>query len=273
MRRECISLVGILLCASSALAQTPAENLYTDAARTQDAYIQDLVMRSAEKATDDVYGFKPTPEVRSFAGVLGHIADANMLLCRIAAGQTDVDAVMKDLAALQVHEKKTTKPDLVAALKESRAFCEGELAKLTDAQRAANGQMVRKPADAEAVDVRDGHQPRLGALRQSRHVHASEGDRAAVERAAASAVGPVMPCPCLRRMVHFEVAVHDAGGNNSVVECDLAKVEVAGSNPVSRSSLRSLIAHRWCAAEMERRTGGNPSRSSPVTPIGAVAKW
>lgn len=28
-----------------------------------------------------------------------------------------------------------------------------------------------------------------------------------------------------------------AGGNNSVVECDLAKVEVAGSNPVSRSIL------------------------------------
>jgi hypothetical protein len=30
-----------------------------------------------------------------------------------------------------------------------------------------------------------------------------------------------------------------AGGNNSVVECDLAKVEVAGSNPVSRSNLLS----------------------------------
>ena len=30
-----------------------------------------------------------------------------------------------------------------------------------------------------------------------------------------------------------------SGGNNSVVECDLAKVEVAGSNPVSRSNLRS----------------------------------
>jgi hypothetical protein len=27
------------------------------------------------------------------------------------------------------------------------------------------------------------------------------------------------------------------GGSNSVVECDLAKVEVAGSNPVSRSNL------------------------------------
>ena len=29
------------------------------------------------------------------------------------------------------------------------------------------------------------------------------------------------------------------GGNNSVVECDLAKVEVAGSNPVSRSNIES----------------------------------
>ena len=133
MHRGGISLVGILLSAGSALAQTPAENLYAEAARKQYAYIQDLVMRSAEKAGDDVYGFKPTPEVRSFAGVLGHIADANKLLCGIAAGRTDVDAVMKDLPALQVHEKKTAKPDLLAALKESRAFCESELATLTDA--------------------------------------------------------------------------------------------------------------------------------------------
>lgn len=38
------------------------------------------------------------------------------------------------------------------------------------------------------------------------------------------------------------------GGNNSVVECDLAKVEVAGSTPVSRStpspiSLMDLLSH------------------------------
>ena len=33
-------------------------------------------------------------------------------------------------------------------------------------------------------------------------------------------------------------------GNNSVVECDLAKVEVAGSNPVSRSNLRSRLITR-----------------------------
>ena len=157
MRREYISLVGLLLCASPALAQTPADNVYTEAARKQYAYIQDLVMRSAEKAPDDVYGFKPTPEVRSFAGVLGHIADANKLLCGIAAGQTDVDAVMKDIPSLQVHEKKTTKADLVAALKESRAFCDGELAKLTDASGRqtvkwfGNQQMPRLSMFAQAT--------------------------------------------------------------------------------------------------------------------------
>ena len=31
------------------------------------------------------------------------------------------------------------------------------------------------------------------------------------------------------------LCVGRASGSNSVVECDLAKVEVAGSNPVSRS--------------------------------------
>ena len=47
-----------------------------------------------------------------------------------------------------------------------------------------------------------------------------------------------------------------ASGNNSVVECDLAKVEVAGSNPVSRSI---------CLFDL--------STSNRRSSIGAVAKW
>ena len=38
--------------------------------------------------------------------------------------------------------------------------------------------------------------------------------------------------------VCYTEALQVMSGNNSVVECDLAKVEVAGSNPVSRSSFR-----------------------------------
>ena len=50
------------------------------------------------------------------------------------------------------------------------------------------------------------------------------------------------------------------GGNNSVVECDLAKVEVAGSNPVSRSSIFSSPPPRVFLCPW------------PIL-IGAVAKW
>ena len=55
-------------------------------------------------------------------------------------------------------------------------------------------------------------------------------------------------CPCLRISASFFFAldkgfpsrvnltdISGLSGNNSVVECNLAKVEVAGSNPVSRS--------------------------------------
>jgi uncharacterized damage-inducible protein DinB len=80
-----------------------------------------------------LYSFKPTPEVRSLGGVLGHIADGNRLLCRIASGENvDFDKIMKGLDAVQVHEKKTAKAEIIAALNDSRAFCESVFAKLTD---------------------------------------------------------------------------------------------------------------------------------------------
>ena len=66
-----------------------------------------------------------------------------------------------------------------------------------------------------------------------------------------------------------------AGGNNSVVECDLAKVEVAGSNPVSRSNFRSYLRTRvsdrlasqseGCPAEARAPSEGGPHPSSTRT--------
>ena len=50
-----------------------------------------------------------------------------------------------------------------------------------------------------------------------------------------------------------------ASGNNSVVECDLAKVEVAGSNPVSRSNLRSRSVEGCPAVAATPRRRALPS--------------
>ena len=51
-------------------------------------------------------------------------------------------------------------------------------------------------------------------------------------------------------------------GNNSVVECDLAKVEVAGSNPVSRSNLRSRLPTRVSFGWQARRRLSAEARSA-----------
>ena len=121
-------------CAAPAGAQAPDANVYTGEAHQQYQYIQGLVLKAADKVGEDLYAFKPTPAVRSLGAVLGHIADANMLLCGAASGKpTDFDAIMKDLSLVQVHEKKTSKAALIAALKESSAYCDSVFATLTDA--------------------------------------------------------------------------------------------------------------------------------------------
>ncbi len=75
---------------------------------------------------------------------------------------------------------------------------------------------------------------------------------------------------------------HQQSGSNSAVECDLAKVEVAGSNPVSRSSsfffLRAgSVANAGAVAKVsERQRAGarrrNPEPSGEGSLSGAVAK-
>jgi uncharacterized damage-inducible protein DinB len=133
VRIRVIVALFVLLVSSPVLAQVPAATTYTKGARDQFDYIQGLVMKSAEIVGEELYSFKPTPEVRSLAGVIGHIADGNNLLCGLAAGKLDIAAVMKDLPAVQVHEKKTSRADLVAALKESSSFCQSVFDSLTDA--------------------------------------------------------------------------------------------------------------------------------------------
>ena len=46
--------------------------------------------------------------------------------------------------------------------------------------------------------------------------------------------------------IQFVIIRQVQSGSNSAVECDLAKVEVAGSNPVSRSSFHPKVLHPRC---------------------------
>src|SRR5262249_54085340 len=68
---------------------------------------------------------------------------------------------------------------------------------------------------------------------------AGRSDASAAQRQGLSCRDPMSQSRLKGRQACATLAVRTSG-NNSVVECDLAKVEVAGSNPVSRSNLRSL---------------------------------
>ena len=126
MKRVLALALGMAITTTSLGAQ-PAAGVAPHVAilKTQADTIRSLVLRTAEKVPENLYEFKPTPDVRSMGAVLGHIADGNNLLCGMAGGGKPV--------VDQSNEKKTTRADLVAALKASYAACDKVFAATTDA--------------------------------------------------------------------------------------------------------------------------------------------
>jgi len=91
--------------------------------------LKDDVLGSADKMAEADYSFRPTPDVRTYGEILGHIANAQFLLCGIAS---DGKMVMRNF-----EKTATTKAEIVAALNEGFAFCDSVYQKLTDADAAA----------------------------------------------------------------------------------------------------------------------------------------
>ncbi len=86
------------------------------------------VVRAAEKMPEENYSFKPTPEVRSFGQIIGHVADAQYLFCSTAMGETN--------PAPGIEKSKTSKADLVKALNDALTYCDKAYSAMTDAHAA-----------------------------------------------------------------------------------------------------------------------------------------
>jgi uncharacterized damage-inducible protein DinB len=89
------------------------------------ATIRRNLAEAAESMPAEEYSFKPTPEVRTFAQLIGHVVFGNVYFCSQAKGEP---------ASLpQNLEKTTEKAVLVKALNESLAYCDDVYASTTDA--------------------------------------------------------------------------------------------------------------------------------------------
>jgi len=126
MNRFFTVIAAAALACSGAFAQ---DNPLSTGTKTLYGMIKGNLVKAAEKMPEANYAFKPTPEVRAFGQLIGHVADAQYMFCSAVKGETK---------ATDFEKTKTSKADLVAAIKESTAYCDSVYGAMTDANGAAN---------------------------------------------------------------------------------------------------------------------------------------
>jgi uncharacterized damage-inducible protein DinB len=143
MKIVILAACTVIAVSSPALAQTSP---FAAPAKQVLLLAKGNIMKSAEQVSEADYAFKPVETVRSFGAILGHIANANFMICSMGSGAANP---MKDT---DIEKTKTTKADLQKALADSFTFCEAQFDAMTDAKAA------------EMVDFFRGKQPRLNIL-------------------------------------------------------------------------------------------------------------
>ena len=138
-----VAAVAVML-SLTAPARAQAPNPMMDAVKAQFAMIKGNLQKTAEKVPDNLYSFKPTPEVRSLGQIIGHVADANFAICGAAASDKP--------AAVNAEKSMTTKAQLSKALADSIAYCDKVIAGMDDKKAM------------EAIKFFGGMQPRAMVL-------------------------------------------------------------------------------------------------------------
>lgn len=110
--------------------------------RSDYAAVRGYVLRAAEEMPDSLYGWKPTPPVRTFAQQIAHVADDQYNLCAPARGET------RQVAYRQIETTLSTKAELLPALRAAFAYCDAAYDALTDSAGtamvgSANGRRTR----------------------------------------------------------------------------------------------------------------------------------
>ena len=146
MKRHSI-LIGCAFASAFALqAQIPASHIAES--KQMWGMINHNFVALAEKMPDADYSFKATPEIRTFGEIVAHIADAQAHFCSAASGAD------KSVGAA----KKTSKADLVAALKESVDICDAAWNGLTPETAAeSSGLGFPKGSKLQALEFNTIH--------------------------------------------------------------------------------------------------------------------
>jgi hypothetical protein len=122
MNRLLFLLIPVALGAQS--------NPFSDDARQSYAFVKGSLLKAADKMPAEDYSFRTVPQVRTYAEMIAHVADGQLLMCQVVKGE-------KTTADAKFPPAKTAKADLVASLKASFDYCDPIYASMTDAAGAA----------------------------------------------------------------------------------------------------------------------------------------
>ena len=115
-------LIVACLCAASC-AKAQAANPFMSELKQFYTVRKGDLLKAADRMPAGDYDFKPAPDVRSFGQLIAHIADAQMNFCSGANGKS----IRLNAAS------KTSKADLMMALKTSFDECDSAFESITDA--------------------------------------------------------------------------------------------------------------------------------------------
>jgi uncharacterized damage-inducible protein DinB len=144
--RQLVCPMLLCLLAVPVLSQEkqPADNPLSAFTKRVYGFQKSVLLRSAEKMPEENYSFKPVDTVRSYGQIIGHLADGQYLFCSSASGEKN--------PKLKIEKTKTSKADLIAALKAAFAYCD----KVYDGMTDASGAQIVKLFGTDT--------PKLGAL-------------------------------------------------------------------------------------------------------------
>jgi len=130
MKRMFCIVAGLMVFTVCAGAQAPAAGQKVGlAASMQNAYatLKGNLTQAAEKMPEANYGFKPAPDpdLRTYGQWIGHQTDNQFTNCATLKG-------IPSPSPAQSNEKKVAKAELVKALADAFAFCDGAISGLTD---------------------------------------------------------------------------------------------------------------------------------------------
>ena len=86
MNRHAILILAATLAGSAALPAQTANPMSTEAKQAYTG-IKNNLLKMAEKMPEENYAFKPTPEIRSFGQLVGHVADSQLRTCSAVKGE------------------------------------------------------------------------------------------------------------------------------------------------------------------------------------------